>query len=90
MEDWSDEAERATLFFVRIGLPAKLEQLGSAADDSDCLATVVEAAAGFPFMSNMPMEVSAGMLHKAILDADRLGQTISEELGDTAYRALQG
>ncbi|EAQ98869.1 glycerol dehydrogenase [Congregibacter litoralis] len=88
LENWHDEARRATAFFVNVGLPVHLGQLALSADDAVSIDAVVEAALAFPFMANMPMEVSAEKLRAAIVAADRLGREVTEELGDAAYAQI--
>ncbi|WP_439105779.1 glycerol dehydrogenase [Congregibacter sp.] len=88
LEGWDDEARRATVFFARIGLPVHLGQLGLASGDTEHIAAVVDAALAFPFMGNMPLEVTTEKLHAAILSADALGRKVTEEFGDAAYQQI--
>lgn len=90
IEEREDEAERVASFFARVGLPVRLEQLAIDPADRSALNTVVEATLAFPFIGNLPMPVDADLLMRGLLDADRLGATITEELGDEAYRRLRG
>jgi glycerol dehydrogenase len=77
LEDWTQEAERAARFFVSVGLPVHLEQLGLSPESHDDLDAIVEAALVFPFVVNMPFEVTAARLHEALLGADRLGRDVA-------------
>ncbi|MFK8041778.1 glycerol dehydrogenase [Congregibacter sp.] len=88
LEGWDDEARRVTRFFARIGLPVHLGQIALSPEDADSLAAVVEAAMAFPFMANMPVEVTSETLHAAILSADRLGREVAQEHGDAAYAKI--
>ncbi|WP_414980238.1 glycerol dehydrogenase [Congregibacter sp.] len=90
LEGWNDEAHRATEFFVAIGLPVHLGQLSLAQDDDASISAVVAAALEFPFMGNMPMEVTAQKLHAAILAADSLGRQVIEARGHAAYAEIHG
>lgn len=90
LEEWDDEARRATAFFARIGLPVHLGQLGLAATDTQSIDAVVEAALAFPFMANMPLEVTPEKLHAAILAADHLGRDVTASNGDAAYAQIHG
>ena len=67
-----------------------LGQLALAPTDESSIAAVVEAAAAFPFMGNMPVAVTPETLHDAILSADALGRVVFEQLGDLPYKRLHG
>jgi len=68
------EARRAAAFFAEVGLPVCLSQLGLDADNTTELALVTGAAMAFPFLANMPDEVTQESLLDAIVAADRLGR----------------
>ena len=78
-ESAADEATRAAGFFAAVGLPVHLAQLGLSAEDDADLDAVLEAAMAFPFLGNMPFEVTLESLKGALLAADRLGRDISPE-----------
>ncbi|WOJ98241.1 glycerol dehydrogenase [Congregibacter brevis] len=88
LEGWEEEARRATMFFAHIGLPVHLGQIDLAPEDAGSIAAIVEAAMAFPFMANMPVEVTSETLHSAILSADRLGREVAQEQGDAAYKKI--
>lgn len=90
LEGWTEEARRATEFFARIGLPVHLGHLSLSRDDQESIFAVVGAAMEFPFMGNMPMEVTAEKLHAAILAADALGREVIEARGHSAYLEIHG
>jgi glycerol dehydrogenase len=89
MESRSDEAVRVAEFFAIVGLPIHLGQLSLDADDSSALDTIVEGTLTFPSIGNMPKPVSAKTVRSAVLEADRIGQSVAEKVGDEAYRRLQ-
>ena len=76
LEEWLEEAERAARFFRAIGLPVCLEQLGLSPQSSSELESVVQSALAFPFITNMPIEVTADNLGAAVLGADKLGRSL--------------
>ena len=88
LEGWRSEAEKATRFFVEVGLPVHLGQLSLSAEDTGELAPVVEAALAFPFMANMSQDVSQESLLSALLAADELGRDMVAKMGDNAYRTM--
>lgn len=90
LEGWEEEALRATEFFARVGLPVHLGQLGLEPSDSESINAVVEAALAFPFMANMPLDVTGEKLHAAILAADRLGREVTASNGDAQYAQIHG
>lgn len=90
MESRPDEAKRVAEFFASVGLPIHLGQLSVDAGDGDAISTIVEGTLGFPFIANMPQPVTAELIRSAVLDADRLGQSVAGTAGDAAYRRLQG
>lgn len=76
LEGWEDEAERAARFFVSIGLPVHLDQLGLSTENRDALGAIIEAAMAFPFIGNVPFALTAEALQQAVLDADALGRRL--------------
>ena len=90
MESRPDEATRVAEFFAAVGLPIHLGQLSLDADDKSALDVVAEGTLAFPFIGNMPQPLSADRVRSAVLDAHRLGQSVSEKTGDAAYRRLHG
>ena len=78
LESLADEAQEVAGFFVSVGLPVHLAQLSLSAEDQSELQAVVEASLAFPFISNMPDEVTAEKLLSALLAADRLGRSVAE------------
>jgi glycerol dehydrogenase len=89
MEARPDEATKVAEFFAHVGLPVHLGQLSLDAGDSSALDVVGEATLGFPFIGNMPQPVTAELVRSAVLDAHRLGLSVTEKIGDAAYRRLQ-
>lgn len=77
LEGWEDEAERAARFFGSVGLPVHLGQLGLSADNSRELDAVIDAAMAFPFIGNVPFEMTSATLRQAVLDADALGRRLA-------------
>lgn len=84
-----DEARRAAEFFASVGLPVNLAQISLAADRTTELEAMLESAMSFPFLSNMPFEVTHERLRRATLDAHELGVEVAAAAGDAAYRDLQ-
>jgi glycerol dehydrogenase len=78
LEQWWEEAERAARFFVAVGLPVRLEQIGLSADAKEDLGRVIDAALAFPFITNFPGEVNQDNLMAAVLEADELGRSVME------------
>jgi glycerol dehydrogenase len=88
LEGNAQEARRVATFCVDVGLPVHLEQFGLTPESRSDIDAIVAAALAFPTLANMPVEVTAAMLHRALLDAHRLGEEVSAEFGDRAYRRL--
>jgi glycerol dehydrogenase len=88
LEARPDEAERVAALFARVGLPVHLGQLSLDGDDIGALTTIVDGMLAFPFIGNMPREVTATAAKAAILDADALGRAVSARDGDAPYRTL--
>jgi glycerol dehydrogenase len=89
MESRPEEAAKVAEFFAAVGLPIHLGQLSLDAGDKAALEVVVEGTLAFPFIGNMPMPVNAELVRSAILDAHRLGRTVTEKTGDAAYKRLR-
>ena len=77
LESCRAEAERAARFFLEVGLPVHLAQLDLSAGNEAELQEVVAAAMAFPFINNMPFEVTSQALSDALLAADRLGRDLA-------------
>lgn len=90
LEDDVQEAERATRFFAEVGLPIHLKKLGLNASQETLLNSVIEGTLTFAPLENLPFQVDADMLKSAVLRGDALGMQIAGEVGDAAYRRLQG
>ena len=88
LENWDSEADRCAEFFNDIGLPVTLAQLGLSRDDTESLGSIVEAALAFPFMPNMPFEVTGESMMAAILAADSRGRALVARQGDAAFKLL--
>jgi len=88
MESRTDEARKVAEFFAMVGLPVHLGQLSLDPGDTAALDTVSEAALAFPFITNMPMPVTAELVRSSIIGAHRLGLDVAGKTGDTAYRRL--
>lgn len=90
LEENASEAEKATRFFVSVGLPVHLGQISMTADTSgdEELSAVVESSLGSPIVANMPFTVTASLLRAAMIKAHQLGKQIVEEMGDKAYLEL--
>jgi glycerol dehydrogenase len=77
LEDAQDELARASRFFLEIGLPVHLGQLGLSAGDSEAVDAVVRGAMAFPFIGNMTVPVSEERLREALLAADAHGAALA-------------
>ncbi len=88
LERREDEARRVASFFAQVGLPVHLGQLSMNPTDAAAIDTVIAGALTFPFIRNVPAEVSGTSLTTALLAADELGRAVSAERGDAAYREL--
>ncbi len=89
LENDLEEATRAARFFADVGLPIHLGQLGMTPGHTSEINALVKDALDFPFIGNMPMEVTGEKLHQAILAAHQLGTEVTGIKGDTAYQRLQ-
>jgi len=83
------EAHKAARFFRDVGLPIHLGQIGLTPDRDPDLRAVIASAVDFPFLSNMPFEVTAEALHAAMLAAHDLGAGIARESGESAWQKLR-
>lgn len=88
LENRPDEARKVAHFSASVGLPVHLGQLGLTPEQDSDIQSIVEGAMAFSALPNMPFEVSAAAVHKALLDADRLGRDVTGSVGDAAYRKL--
>ena len=86
----SPEAQKVAEFFAATGLPVHLQQLSLATSARADLDIIIEAALQNRNSHHMPMPVTAKSIRQAIEDADDLGQRVAAEVGDSAYRRLQG
>jgi glycerol dehydrogenase len=84
-----DEARRVARFLASVGLPVNLGQISLGADRASELDAMLEVAMGFPFVQNMPFDVTHESLRGAVIDAHQLGIEVAASDGDTAYRKLQ-
>ncbi|MDH3642818.1 MAG: glycerol dehydrogenase [Gammaproteobacteria bacterium] len=89
LEERRDETARVARFFAHVGLPAHLGQLSVDTSDAAAVATLVEGTLDWPFTVNMPFDVDASMLRRALFEVQEIGESIASEVGDTAYRRLQ-
>ena len=90
MESNEDEARKVAEFFVRVGLPVCLRQIGIDPSDGEALDILVNGTLSFPFINNLPVEVTAELIRESILNASELGESIIKEQGNDAYRRLHG
>jgi glycerol dehydrogenase len=90
LESRPTEAARVAEFFAAVGLPIHLGQISLEETDNSALELVAESTAASPFIGNMPGALTAETIRGAILDAHRLGSSVTEKVGDVAYRRLQG
>lgn len=81
------EAKRVAIFFAKVGLPVHLGQLGMS-PNRQLAASVADGAMAFDGLRNLPFEVTAETVKRALFRADALGMDVSGELGDQAYRKL--
>lgn len=89
LEERREETEKVARFFAQVGLPAHLGQLSIDINDTASVETLVEGTLEWPFTVNMPFEVDASMLRRALFEVQAVGESVSKEVGDTAYRRLQ-
>ncbi len=89
LEERRDETAKVARFFAQIGLPAHLGQLSVETSNAAAMDTLVEGTLAWPFTVNMPFDVDASMLRRALLEVQEIGESVASEVGDTAYRRLQ-
>jgi glycerol dehydrogenase len=90
LEERRDETAKVARFFAEVGLPAHFGQLSVDTTDTATMETLVEGTLDWPFTANMPFDVDASMLRRAFVEVQEIGESVSKEVGDTAYRRLQG
>jgi glycerol dehydrogenase len=90
LESRPKEASRVAEFFASVGLPIHLGQISLDEADDSSLDIIIEGTLGYPFIGNMPQSATAETVRSAILDAHTLGLSVTETVGDEAYRRLQG
>lgn len=89
LEGELEEARDVAGFLAAVGLPVHLGQIGLDPErDADSIRAAAEMAAVAPFMDNETVEVTAGAVHAALLEAHDLGLEAAARKGDAAYRAL--
>ncbi len=89
LEEEFAEATRVAEFNASVGLPVHLGQMGLSSNDTAAIDTLVEGALAFPFIHNIPVEITAESVRRAILDAHTLGEEVSVRVGDAAYKRLR-
>jgi glycerol dehydrogenase len=89
LEKRLDETAKVSRFFAEVGLPAHFGQLSLDSTDTASMETLVEGTLDWPFTANMPFDVDASMLRRAFVDVQEIGESVLNEVGDTAYRRLQ-
>lgn len=88
LEGKVDEARRVAEYNATVGLPVTQAQMGLAVS-SDVMKTLVEGTLAFPFVHNIPVDVTAASVGAAIRDADALGTDVVRSMGDDAFRRLR-
>lgn len=88
LEGATEDAQRMTEFFCRVGLPVHLGQIGVSANDDAVIDVLVNGLLKFPFIRNLQVKVTAESARSAILGAHALGTTVAARVGDAAYRRL--
>jgi len=86
LEERRDETAKVARFFAQIGLPAHLGQLSVETSNAAAMDTLVEGTLAWPFTVNMPFDVDASMLRRALFEVQEIGESVASEVGDTAYR----
>lgn len=82
------EARRVAEFFVAVGLPVTLQQIGVDARVTGQIDNVVEGTMAFAPLANLPFTVAPQMVRDALHAADDLGEALIANSGDAVYRAL--
>ncbi|MEM7077203.1 MAG: glycerol dehydrogenase [Pseudomonadota bacterium] len=83
-----NEARRVAEFFVTVGLPVTLAQIGVDDQVELDIEHMVQGTMAFTPLANLPFSVDAPMVEKAIRAADALGHDVITRKGDSAYQAL--
>ena len=86
----NEDARKAAEFFTSVGLPVHLGQLSLTTGSKEDIDTVAEASMGTGIIHNMPMTVTTELVRDSMLSANELGEVVASEIGDEAYRRLQG
>ncbi|WP_338466221.1 glycerol dehydrogenase [Novosphingobium sp. ZN18A2] len=68
-----NEAEKAAGFLSALGLPVCLDDLGLSSDSAE-IGTLIAGTMAFPFLGNLPFEMTAERTRQAVVEADRIGQ----------------
>jgi glycerol dehydrogenase len=89
MEDCPDEARRVGEFFVRVGLPVHLGQMGLSATQTEDIEAVVQGAMSFAPFANLPFPVDQDRVRQGMLTASVLGEAITAEHGEQAFRRIR-
>jgi len=89
LEERRDETAKVARFFAQVGLPAHLGQLSIDTGDAAAMGTLIEGTLDWPFTVNMPFDVDASMLRRALFEVQEIGESVVTEVGDVAYRRLQ-
>ncbi len=89
LEERLDETAKVSRFFAEVGLPAHFGQLSVDTNDTATMERLVEGTLDWPFTANMPFDVDARMLRRAFVDVQEIGVSVSQEVGESAYRRLQ-
>ncbi|MEP4146160.1 MAG: glycerol dehydrogenase [Halioglobus sp.] len=79
LEQADEELDQAARFFLAVGLPVHLGQLGLSASDSNELQAIVDGAMAFPFIVNMTETVTSASLLDAVLRADQYGRRLQAD-----------
>ena len=90
MMEKNEDARKAAEFFARVGLPIHFGQLSMTKEQTEDIDTVAEASMGTGIIHNMPMTVTTELVRDSMLSANELGEVVASEIGDEAYRRLQG
>ena len=85
LEDDLGEAKKVAQFFVSIGLPVELRQMGLSADQDDAIDAIVAGALEFAPINNLPFAVNKENVKAALLAADKVGIETTSEFGEEAY-----
>lgn len=86
--DKGNEARKVGEFLARVGLPVNLDQISLSLQRADDIDTIVEATLANPLAHNMSEPLRRESLRQAVSSAHKLGQQITAEMGDQAYRRV--